>query len=355
MTGPSPNDSGYAVPLSTLRSLSVMTAASGDVVERIMRDLSLPQSLEDAGPGAEIDLADYFRVLEQVSLEIGDETCRLSQRSLMPGSTHFVWSGAAGECELRAAMKRVAQAYNMLHGGHYNHVREEFDSIAYIIDDRGFPYTRLDEPDYIHLFLECVLVFLHCTLMLLAGDGLDGRLRKVWTRCPRPAGQRAHLDFLGVPIRWNARAYALVYDVSAAALPVTGDPAGLPAENAVYRKIVELIEARASLKPAPASIAQRVRALIGDGLREQSAVARALGMSVATLRRRLTEEGTDFRSLKQGGLDERAKAMLRAGYDIAEIAEALDYADFRSFTRAFKTQNGMTPAQFRQDRRPACP
>mgnify|MGYP005842899815 CR=1 FL=1 len=338
---------GFAVPLSTLQSLSAMTAASGDVVGRVMRELGLPHRLEQAAPEDEIDLADYFRVLEQVALEIGDETCRLSQRSLMPGATHFVWSGAAGENELRAAMKRVAQAYNMLHGGHYNHVREDADSIAYLIDDRGFPYTRQDEQGYIHVFLECVLVFLHCTLMLLAGDGLDGRLRKVWTRRPRPGGHRAHLEFLGVPVRWNARAYALVYDTAAAGLPVTGSPAGLPAENAVYRKIVELIEARTQAQPTHISIADQVRAQIDGGLREQSSVARALGMSVATLRRRLADEGADFRSLKQAELDDRAKSLLRRGYDLAEVADLLGYADFRSFTRAFKAINGVTPSRYK--------
>lgn len=338
---------GFAVPLSTLKSLSAMTAASGDVVARVMRDLGLPHRLEQAAPEDEIELADYFRVLEQVALEIGDETCRLSQRSLMPGATHFVWSGAAGEDELRAAMKRVAQAYNMLHGGHYNHVREDADSIAYLIDDRGFPYTRQDEQGYIHVFMECVLVFLHCTLMLLAGDGLGNRLRKVWTRRPRGGGDRAHLEFLGVPVRWNARAYALVYDSTAAGLPVTGSPAGLPAENAVYRKIVELIELRTQARPAHISIADRVRAQLDSGLHEQSSIARVLGMSVATLRRRLAEEGTDFRRMKQAALDDRAKNLLRRGYDLAEVADRLGYADFRSFTRAFKAMNGITPGHFR--------
>ncbi|GAK32710.1 hypothetical protein JCM17846_26360 [Iodidimonas nitroreducens] len=341
-------DGGYAVPIMTLKSLSIMTAASGDIVARIMRDLGLPQNLEHAGPEDEINLADYFRVLEQVSLEIGDETCRLSQRSLMPGSTHFVWSGAAGEGELRAAMKRVAQAYNMLHGGHYNGVREDADSITYLIDDRGFPYMRQDEQGYIHIFLECVLVFLHCTLMLLAGDALDGKLRKVWTRRPRPEGHRAHLEFLGVPIRWNARTYALSYDVSAASLSVTGSPTGLPAENAVYRKIVDLIEARGPKQPTRMSIADRVCAQFEHGISEQSLIARALGMSVATLRRRLADEGVDFRGLKQRALNDRAKILLRQGYDLAEIADLLDYADFRSFTRAFKAQNGLTPAQYKQ-------
>ncbi|GAB4120273.1 MAG: hypothetical protein Kow00104_03300 [Rhodothalassiaceae bacterium] len=33
--------------------------------------------------------------------------------------------------------------------------------------------------------------------------------------------------------------------------------------------------------------------------------------------------------------------------DLAEIAETLGYADFRRFSRAFKSCNGITPAQFR--------
>lgn len=337
----------FHVPLSALRSLALMTAVSDEAVARIMAELGLTRRMAQDTAGDEIGLADYFRALELVSREIQDETCRLSQRSLMPGSTHFVWASAAGAPELRVAMKRVAQAYNMLHGGHYNQLREDADCITYIIDDRGFPYAHFEAEDYIHFFLECVLVFLHCTLMLLAGDELDGKLLKVWTRRPRPAGRSAQLDFLGPPIRWNARVYALVYDLSAASLPVADIVSGLPAENAVYRKIIDLIERRLHRRQAPRAISDMVREQFEVGARSQTEISRRLGMSVATLRRRLADEDMDFRRLKQDLLNDRAKTLLRQGCDLAEIAETLGYADFRSFGRAFKSCNGITPAQFR--------
>ncbi|RME63227.1 MAG: AraC family transcriptional regulator, partial [Alphaproteobacteria bacterium] len=96
------------------------------------------------------------------------------------------------------------------------------------------------------------------------------------------------------------------------------------------------------------SLAERVAERLRGGIRDQAAVAAGLGMSVATLRRRLDGEGTCFRALRRHVLADAAQAMLRQGMHVAEVADQLGFADFRSFTRAFKHWTGMTPAHFRR-------
>lgn len=341
------NKRPFLVSTRDLRSLAALTSSSADVMRRILDDSGLPADLFAGDHAGTLDLADYFRILERLSLEVQDETCRLSSRPLIPGSTHFVWSGVAGAADLLEAMKRVAHAYNLLHGGHYNHVEVREDALVYIIDDRGFPYSARDDERYIHFTMECVLAFLQGMLILVAGDGLAGHLRKVWSRRPRPARHGGQLDFLAVPIRWNAPYYALVYNLAAARMPVKVVAEDLPAHTAVYRKLVELIEAQEAGSRRRRSVAERVADLLDLGVCDQAAAADALVMSVATLRRRLDAEATSFRALHQAALDRSAKAMLRQGKHLAEIAQALGYADFRSFTRAFTSWNGITPRRYR--------
>jgi AraC-like DNA-binding protein len=66
----------------------------------------------------------------------------------------------------------------------------------------------------------------------------------------------------------------------------------------------------------------------------------------ATLRRRLESEGASFRDLRRDTLNEAAKRLLRRRSSVAEVAEELGFSDFRSFNRAFKAWNGVTPKAY---------
>jgi len=68
---------------------------------------------------------------------------------------------------------------------------------------------------------------------------------------------------------------------------------------------------------------------------------------VASLRRRLSEEGVNFRDLCHTAKNDRAKFLLKQGLSVPEVAERLGFSDFRSFTRAFKSWNETTPRSFR--------
>lgn len=341
------NKRPFLVSTRDVRSLATLTSSSPEALRKILGDFELPVNLLAEDHDGTLDLADYFRILERLSLEVQDETCRLSSRPLIPGSTHFVWSGVAGTADLLEAMERVAHAYNMLHGGHYNHVEMRDDALVYIIDDHGFPYTARDDERYIHFTMECVLAFLHGMLVLVAGDRLSGHLRKVWSRRPRPSRHGGQLDFLAVPIRWNAPYYALVYNLPAARMPVEVAASDLPAHTAVYRKLVDLIEAQEAGSRRPRSVTERVAALLEQGVRDQAQIARTLGLSTATLRRRLQERGTSFSDLRRQALNDTAKSLLLEQLRLGEIAETLGFSDVRSFNRAFKDWNGMTPRSYR--------
>lgn len=77
-------------------------------------------------------------------------------------------------------------------------------------------------------------------------------------------------------------------------------------------------------------------------------VARELGMSERTLRRRLADEGTSHRRLLEEARREVAIRLLgEQRLSIDEVAYHLGYAQPSSFQRAFKRWTGMPPATFR--------
>lgn len=77
-------------------------------------------------------------------------------------------------------------------------------------------------------------------------------------------------------------------------------------------------------------------------------VAQRLGVSAATLRRRLTREGSTFRDIKERVLDALAKEWLTAGLSVEGTAERLGYSDTFAFRRAFHRRQHCSPSAFRR-------
>lgn len=78
-------------------------------------------------------------------------------------------------------------------------------------------------------------------------------------------------------------------------------------------------------------------------------VARALGVSVRSLRRYLSAEGKSFASLVSGAQAVIAKTcLLDQRRTIMETAFELGFADNTSFHRAFKRWTGLTPVEYRR-------
>lgn len=102
----------------------------------------------------------------------------------------------------------------------------------------------------------------------------------------------------------------------------------------------------------PASLARRIR----QSLRRQDPgqwpdaerLATSLCLSVATLRRRLAEQGQTYQGIKDSVRRELAIVWLNdAGLSMAELAERLGFADSSSFYKVFRKWFGCNPGHYR--------
>ena len=95
--------------------------------------------------------------------------------------------------------------------------------------------------------------------------------------------------------------------------------------------------------------AQLRNQLRGDEVTADS-VAKALGMSARTLRRRLEAENTTFQELRDALRKGRALEHMRESQlTISEIAYLLGFGETSAFHRAFRRWTGKTPAQYRRE------
>jgi len=105
--------------------------------------------------------------------------------------------------------------------------------------------------------------------------------------------------------------------------------------------------------PAGGGIALEVRqalvSRVAGGETRIEAVARALGVSVRSLQRKLSDEGQSYQDLVEATRKEAAGQYLaNSTLSIGEVAYLLGYSEAAAFHRAFKRWNGMTPQDFRR-------
>ncbi len=95
------------------------------------------------------------------------------------------------------------------------------------------------------------------------------------------------------------------------------------------------------------SIATRLRVSAEEPPR-QSDLARQVNLSERTLRRRLQSQSVGFRALRNDARFERAKDLLvNSALPISDVAQAVGYADVRTFRRAFRRWSGQAPLAYR--------
>lgn len=151
---------------------------------------------------------------------------------------------------------------------------------------------------------------------------------------------------LGAPVRWCANGNAIVIPRAALRVPLRA------ANPALSRALeVELGRELAELR-AMAGLLGLVRQAVAAELRVGSVsmveTARKLSMSVATLRRRLAEEGVTWSGLVDDLRRTLADRYLRdTDATVSEVAYRLGFSDVTSFGRAFRRWSGLSPTEFR--------
>ncbi len=95
---------------------------------------------------------------------------------------------------------------------------------------------------------------------------------------------------------------------------------------------------------------QATRVLLASGVRAGSAsVARKLGMTSRTLQRKLAEEGTNFRALRDAVLWQAVEVLLsNPSLKIEAIALSVGFSDVAAFSKAFRRWKGYPPTRYRE-------
>ncbi|MBR8128131.1 AraC family transcriptional regulator [Burkholderia ambifaria] len=196
------------------------------------------------------------------------------------------------------------------------------------------------------------LTGLFCYLQLfgwLIGQPL--RPDEVWLGHPRRDDAMPLLGLFNAPVDVGRKTYGFAFDAARLDARVIRQPGELAAFLVDFP--FRLIDAA----PAVVSWAQQVRGFLDAALAHEqalpplTALATWLGVSEATLRRRLAAEGSSYHALREQCLADVARRCLRdeSDWPVARIAAHLGFSGEEAFRRAFMRWTGVAPSRFRRD------
>jgi len=156
--------------------------------------------------------------------------------------------------------------------------------------------------------------------------------------------------FFRCPVRFGADEDAIAFHRSICDMPL---PETAPELATMFEDYAATLIRRMGPET---SFLERVRQALARGLvtgeTGEEEIARRLGVSRRTLRRRLAEDELTFREVRRDLMRSRAEELLERRLPIAEVAYLLGYGEPSSFHRAFRRWTGQSPGQWRTQHAP---
>lgn len=205
--------------------------------------------------------------------------------------------------------------------------------------------SRFNDPE-IHVFLveEAFASFMGIGLAL-AGERFRPHMIELAYPPPRHAAEYNRV--FGCEIRFGQMENCFFFDPVWYGQPLdTADPFG-------HRQLLDFLAFNRARSRGAAEVIESVERVLRPRLTVPypiSSVARELGMSERTLRRRLAESGVSYQAVLDGLKKNRALELLaNPRMSIEQIAFAVGFTDPHNFRRAFRRWTGSTPGALRSD------
>jgi len=310
----------------------------------LLRACGIPATVL-ADRGARVPIAAYVALYNAVVRELDDEGFALFSVPLRAGTFEFLCRGVAGSATLGEALGRAARFLRLVLPDLAVGISRSGDRARLEISERRRLRPRAADPCRVFAF-EWLLRLLHGLACWLVGRAIP--LDSVRFPFPRPPHAADYALIYAEHSAFDAPSLVATFDAALLDLPVVREPSDVAAflEGAPGR--ISMLYRR------DREMARAVRELVARDLAAATSLedaARALKLSPRTLHRRLREEGTGFRAIKDELRRERATARLeKSRASIGDIAAELGYSEPSAFFRAFLGWTGQAPSAYRARR-----
>lgn len=296
-------------------------------------------------PRARLSIPRYMRLGHSAIALSGQPALGLEMGRL----SHIGQMGLAGICAAQAPTVREAARtltrFEALYAANYR------GSSGFVEDTRGawlHFYSISPYNAYNRFVVDSVLAGWPGNLSQVAAQPVTAE--KVEIEFSPPVYAQDYEALFGCPVEFDASANRLRLSNETLALE---NPLHCPG---TWHQLLELCERELDQLTRTRSLRERVIQLLGPLLHgrepDLEEVARRLQLPSWTLRRKLAEEGTQFRAILNDTRRDLAMAYIRdTELAFGEIAYLLGFASAEAFQRAFKRWQGLTPGDYRRQQK----
>jgi AraC-like DNA-binding protein len=293
-------------------------------------------------PGARVPLRSYAALYQSVTQHLDDEGFALFSTPMRPGAFEFLCRGMIGSPSLGVALARCSRYLAVVLPDLSLEVDWTQAAARLRIVERRAIGDHRDDARRVFAF-EWLLRLVHGLACWLVARSLS--LSSVAFPFARPAHADDYALIYTANSSFDATALEASFQANLLDLPIRRDDAALESFlqggpetlTMLYRRDRETVrQVRDALAAAlPAS------PVIDD-------IAAAMHLSPRTLHRRLVQEGSSFRAIKDALRRDIALARLeRENVPVSQLAHDLGFTDTSAFFRAFRKWTGQAPSRYR--------
>ena len=289
-------------------------------------------------PDARITAAQMERISGAAMQELDDEALGWFSRRLPWGSYGMLARASITSANLERALKRWCRHHGLL----------TEDLTLRLTQSGGNATLSITENRDLGELREFCLVSMLRNIYGVACWLLDSRLPLQGAYFPFP--EPLHSDVYNVlfpgSITFDAEFSCIRFDSGYLAMPLRRN------ELALQKMLQHALPLTVLPYRRDRILAQRVRQVLGhhsSQIHNATTLASLLNVSVRTLHRQLSDEGTSLQVLKDEARQARAsELLLNSTRLIKQIAESAGFRNEKSFIRAFRSWTGVTPAEYRK-------
>ncbi|MBN50516.1 MAG: hypothetical protein CMN85_13370 [Spongiibacteraceae bacterium] len=273
-----------------------------------------------------------------------DESCGHFPRKMKLGTFQIMAQYVAEAQDLRTAIERNIAFFSLFEIGH---------SLQCEIDGKFVRYQMRPDPEYPQSpwVFEQHLMLTHRFLSWLVGTPIP--LLSVNCHYPPPAHRDEYHYLFFCPTRFDGSVSEFIFEQRALDLPIIKTPEEL--DSLIRQMPYNLLFMPTRQK----SYTEQIRRYIKKSLPKNPSyeqIAASLGLTPQTLRRRLREEGCDYRQIRNELLRDTAIEFLQqTEHSVQEISYQLGFSEPSAFIRSFRNWTGVPPNHYRRQQESISP
>ncbi|MFV0798408.1 AraC family transcriptional regulator [Brucella sp. MAB-22] len=297
----------------------------------LMAEIGLPETVTEPVTNVE-----YGRLWWLIAETINDEFFGLAARPMRPGSFNLLCHAVLHAGTLERALRRALQFLNVVLDDPRGELRIRDGMAHVVLTDAGHP-----RPAFAYRAYWLILMGVVCWLI-----GRRIPLRTLDFACPAPVHRQDYHKFFGAPVLFDQPVTRLVFSSSYLSLPIIRSDVAL--DSFLREAPANILIRYRHDNDLSARVRAQLNALPITDWPSFEELAKGLGMSVPTLRRRLRGEGQSFGTIKDELRFVIAERLLQENrLSVAEVAAELGYSEPSAFYRAFHKWMGQSPGRFR--------